>query len=401
MIGESGSTSFRVAGRIKMRILYIQYTNPAGYPPLQHGSRILAENGFKVLFLGTGARGAAALEFPLHPNVNLRRLTFYPAGWRQKLHYGLFTIWVLFWVLRWRPRWIYASDCLSCPVAALLSLLPGLRIIYHEHDSPNGTLDKSSSIFERLVPSVRRLVAQRASLCILPNQRRAESFKERTRTERLVLNVWNCPSSRDVKERSSRSGSFVLFFHGSIVPARLPMTVLEALAKLPDQVVLRVAGYETIGHSGYIKALQNYASKLGIGHRLSFLGSFVHRDTLLENCSNADVGLALMPLKTADINEQAMAGASNKPFDYLACGLALLVSELPEWKKMFVDPGYGLACDPGDPESIAQRLLWFIQHPVETRSMGTKGRQRILSEWNYERQFSPVLQAIGVTGVQH
>jgi MFS family permease len=33
------------------RVLYIQYTNPAGYPPLQHSSRILASAGWQVLFL--------------------------------------------------------------------------------------------------------------------------------------------------------------------------------------------------------------------------------------------------------------------------------------------------------------------------------------------------------------
>ena len=138
---------------------------------------------------------------------------------------------------------------------------------------------------------------------------------------------------------------------------------------------------------------------LGVENRFTVLGP-LSRSTLLGHCRDVSVGLAFMPLESQDVNEQAMTGASNKPFDYLACGLALLVSELPEWKKMFVDAGYGLACDPGEPDSIAQQLLWFLQHPVETRSMGIKGRQRILSEWNYETQFSPVLQAIGAMGVQ-
>lgn len=56
------------------RILYIQYTNPAGYPPLEHSSRILADAGWQVLFLGTGALGAAALRFPPHSNVRVRLL---------------------------------------------------------------------------------------------------------------------------------------------------------------------------------------------------------------------------------------------------------------------------------------------------------------------------------------
>jgi len=129
---------------------------------------------------------------------------------------------------------------------------------------------------------------------------------------------------------------------------------------------------------------------LGVQNRFTVLGP-LPRTTLLDHRRDATVGLAFMPLRSDNINEQAMAGASNKAFDYLACGLALLVSDLPDWKELFVAPGYALACDPQDPETIARQLCWFVEHPVETRSMGVKGRQRMLSEWNYERQFSSVL----------
>ena len=372
--------------------MYVQYTNPAGYPPLQHSSRILANNGWKVLFLGSGAQGADALEFPQHPNIRVKRVPFCPAGWRQKLHYAQFTFWVLSWALLWRPRWIYASDLLACPVALLLSFVPGLKVLYHEHDSPTTKLKYSISKFERVVLKMRCKAAQRANLCVLPNESRAERFMHETGIHRPVLQVWNCAALEEVNARCPQpeTNNFVIYFHGSIGPGHLPMTILDALKKLPDSVVLRVAGYETIGHVGYIQALKNRAAMLGIGHRVTFLGSFA-RSTLLDHCRNASVGLAFMPLQSDNVNERAMTGASNKSFDYLACGLALLVSELPDWKEMFVEPGYALACDPEDPESIARQLRWFMEHAAETRSMGARGRQRIIAEWNYERQFSPVL----------
>jgi hypothetical protein len=49
-----------------------------------------------------------------------------------------------------------------------------------------------------------------------------------------------------------------------------------------------------------------------------------------------------MPKVSEDINMQAMVGASDKAFDYLACGLALLVSDLPDWRAIYVEAGYGL-----------------------------------------------------------
>src|SRR3989442_1135290 len=118
------------------RILYVQYTNPAGYPPLQHSSRILADNGWHVLFVGTGAFGAGDLRFPPHPNIRVKQMGFCTAGWRQKLHYAQFVLWVFTWALLWRPQRVYASDPLSCPAALLLNRFLRLRVMYHEHDSP-------------------------------------------------------------------------------------------------------------------------------------------------------------------------------------------------------------------------------------------------------------------------
>src|SRR5436309_3862545 len=111
---------------MRWKVLYIQYTDPAAYPSLEHSSRMLVKDGWEVLFLGTGALGADTLRFPSHDRITIRQMPFCPAGWRQKLHYLWFCLWVLGWSIRWRPQWVYASDLLSCPVALLLSCFPGL-----------------------------------------------------------------------------------------------------------------------------------------------------------------------------------------------------------------------------------------------------------------------------------
>ncbi len=383
----------------RRKILYIQHTNPAGYPSLEHSSRILADRGWEVLFLGAGAMGAANLEFPPHPRIRVLRRPYCPPGWRQKVDYLQYTLWVLGWVLRWRPRWVYASDPMSTPVALMLSYLPGMRVIYHEHDTPGyPRLNAPStdgaraaiSPFMRFVLRCRARLAQRAELCILPNEQRAEYFARTVANGRPVVTVWNCPRREEViaeKCKCKRDG-LVLWYHGSIVPPQLPTAVVKALAALPENVRLRIAGYETIGHRGYVKELQSLAERLGVAHRVEVLGAFPTRRQLFEQCARADIGLALFTRPT----RQPMIGASNKPFDYLACGLALLVSDLPDWVQTYVEPGYGLACDPEDPESIAAAIRWFLDHPEEMRAMGARGRRKILEEWNYETQFGRVLQ---------
>ena len=121
------------------RLLYVQYTNPAEYPPLEHSSRMFARNGWEVLFLGTASLTGDSIRFPRERGIAVRLLPFCEGGWRQKLHYAGFAVWVMFWVLRWRPQWVYASDVLACPVALLLTFVPALKLVYHEHDWPSLT----------------------------------------------------------------------------------------------------------------------------------------------------------------------------------------------------------------------------------------------------------------------
>src|SRR5262249_29113094 len=132
-----------------------------------------------------------------------------------------------------------------------------------------------------------------------------------------------------------------VFYHGSIVPVRLPATVVEALSLLPDDVRLTVAGYETVLSQGYVDKLRDIVRQAGAEHRFRYAGVIPRRTDLLTLCRQADVGIAFMPLRDrGDINASNMTGASNKPFDYLSQGLALLVSNRPDWKTMFADAGF-------------------------------------------------------------
>jgi glycosyltransferase involved in cell wall biosynthesis len=380
------------------RILYIQYTNPAGYPPLEHSSRILADAGWHVTFLGTGALGTQPLRFPPHPGVRVRCLGFCQPGWRQKAHYFYFCLWVVGWTLLARPKWVYVSDPLACPAALALCILPGLRVLYHEHDSPDGP---PAGAFQRFVRWARGQVARRSAGCILPNETRLERFKAETGTRQGAFCVWNCPSTSEVAPaRESPNGSFWLLYHGSIVPGRLPLAVVDALAALPDCVRLRVIGYETVGAVGYVRRLQERARHLGLDRRLQVLG-VLRRAELMEWCRRCDAGLALMPLRAGDANMHSMTGASNKVFDYLASGMPLVVSDLPDWRAAYVEPGYAFACDPTDPESIARAVRRLIDHPDLALSMGEKGRQRVLKEWNYETCFLPVLRQLEASRGTH
>lgn len=377
------------------RILYVQFANPAAYPPLQHSSRILADEGNKVFFLGTKGQSTNQLEFPKHENIKVRKIGSRSPGLLQKLNYLCFILSVYVMALLWRPKWIYFSDPLSTPAGMLLVFLPRTYLLYHEHDSPSAKEIRESNFFMRFVFNSRGYIARKAEVCILPCEDRVKEFRKQTgRCEKIHI-VWNVPSKKEVGKslKSGKNEYIRLVYQGSLNDLRLPYSILEALKVLPEHIKLRVIGYETSGHLGYKKDFLRKAEREGVQNRVEML-SAVPRHRLLKLTRECNIGLALMPMKTQNLNLKYMAGASNKPFEYLSQGLPVLVSELPTWEKMFVEPGYGLACDPHNASSIIRALKKLIENRKSLLEMGKKGRQKIKTGWNYEKQFQPVMERI-------
>jgi len=388
------------------RIIYIQYTNPAAYPPLEHSSHILADNGWKVYFLGIihPHSMSTAMKFPLYPKIYEKYLTGIAPGFRQKLHFLWFTTWCLAWILRIKPQYLYVSDTLTTPVALFLHKITHVPVIYHEHDSPESEDGLSNlSRFEQIIARSRISLARLAAFCVLPNQARADVFQKNTGTSRPVLTVWNSPARDEVlppRKKMAADVPLTLWYHGSINSFRLPLNLIRAIAKIPERVNLHFAGYETSGSRGYIDQLMQIADEVNCQKYVHFFGT-LPRQQIIKLGHQCAVGIAFASNSfSINTSDQFFIGATNKPFDYIASGLALLVADGPSFQEMFVNTGYGLSCNPDDVDSIVHALQWFCDHREETYQMGEAGRQRILMDWNYETAFRPVLQAIEETHIE-
>jgi glycosyltransferase involved in cell wall biosynthesis len=240
----------------------------------------------------------------------------------------------------------------------------------------------------------RAAAARRAELVIFPNKARAQIAQAELGffADRLRI-VWNMPRRAELPPLDSRreGAGLIVHYHGGISPDLLPMSVIEAVRRLNGRACLRIVGYEAPSAAGYIQRLLD----LGVDGKSS---GFIHyagpvpRAQLVATAAQAHVGLAL--ITGSGVNIRHLTGASNKVFDYMAAGLSLLVSEGPEWREMFVTPGYARACDPRDPASIAAGLTWFLDHPTERRAMAASGRAKIEAEWNYDSAFTPVMSAL-------
>ncbi len=375
------------------RILSVQFTDPSGYPPIEHMAQLLAEHGWLVTLLGTGSFGENIIEMPRDPRITIQKLPAVRDRWRQKVQYLEFLYRGLQVSRKLRPQWIYASDPLSAPLALLLARFMNARVVYHEHDAPN--LADGTSWLMKIAVGCRNRLAQVAKICVIPQADRLRLFLAETGRKGPTYCVWNCPRAGEVQEDLPRQKpELVVYYHGSINRSRLPPQVVEAACRFKGAVQIWIAGYETAGSQGYVEEMLSLACKNRAPSAVKWLGTIPLRRDLLKTAAQADVGISLMPMSSDDVNMTYMVGASNKPFDYMASGLPLLVSDLPAWTSLFVTTGFARACRPQDVDSIESELRWFLEHPRERQAMSERCREQIRTSWNYECMAHDVLAAI-------
>ncbi len=374
-----------------MRILIVHVFGPEGYPPVVNAVRAFAAAGIEVHVVGATLPSFTAMPWPAIPGVIRHPAREWRPG-RMASTVSLVAEAVTL-ARRLRPSWIWCSDPWSLPAAVPASWACNARLAYQEHDSPPPD-PRGERWSRRALRPLRRHALRRADLVVFPNAQRLWIARQATGPGRgRDLVVWNVPALAELPARPMRTNrsDLRLHFHGSISPFALPMALVDAVASLPH-ATLRIVGY-AVGHAAHLERFLERAAALGIADRVEHAGA-LSRPAALALAGEADVGIAFFRPHPNNINHSHALGASNKIFDYLAAGLAVLVSEADEWHGRIV-PDFGLSCNPESPASISLALSAFAAQDPDPSALGAAGRERVLAEWHHERVFRPVIEAIG------
>ncbi|MBM4317665.1 MAG: glycosyltransferase family 4 protein [Deltaproteobacteria bacterium] len=365
------------------KILYVQYTNPAAFPPLENSALLLANRGWQVKFLGTQALGLENVHLLNHPNIKVELGSYCFPGKKQKLNYFVFILRSAKEMLMGQYSCVYVSDIFATPIGWFACVVLNKRVFYHEHDTPSC----AHSRFTQFLHWTRKKLSSQADLCIFPQTERANTFLNQFSAAKVQV-CFNMPlkSTAINASEKNRQTFFTLWYHGSLIEERLPFQILEALRILPNDVALKFAGYETFSSEGFLKRFFDKARKLGVENRVQYCGVLETRESLFRQAQECQLGLVLFQKQFVE----PMVGASNKPYDYLACGMPILFNDSSEWINFFENQGVGKSCDPGSSESIAQAIRFLVENETEYANMRKRGLEKISTEWNYEAQFAPI-----------
>lgn len=135
----------------------------------------------------------------------------------------------------------------------------------------------------------------------------------------------------------------LLLYQGSIQENRGIEQALEATLMI-DDAVLVIVGY------GYHRpALEAEVAKRDIGDRIKFFGPIPNHELLFWTAA-ADIGMA----NIINSSISYYTCLPNKLFEYMMAGVPVIGSDSPEIGRVVRETGAGVACDPADPEAIAQ-----------------------------------------------
>ena len=253
-------------------VVYVQYSNPHGYPPVRHSSHILAEQGWRVHLIGLDQQGVLRPDAASHPNITTHLEPRPGAGWLLPVAYLRFAARALATIAVSGRPWVYVSDPLAAPIGLAASYLPGVRVIYHEHDA----MDCATSGFMRWVLRMRDRLLPKAELVVVPNEARGELLRQPIAGPVRMTCVYNCPRLSEVLDtpRPAQAGPFWFVYQGNLGPLRLPLPVIEALARRTEAIL----SVDTSAPQVMDAALQAGAQRLVVGHPEEPVPSAVHDD---------------------------------------------------------------------------------------------------------------------------
>jgi glycosyltransferase involved in cell wall biosynthesis len=123
--------------------------------------------------------------------------------------------------------------------------------------------------------------------------------------------------------------------------------------------------------------------------RIRFLG-LVKPDEVFDAMHNSRCGVVLShPIGNY------LESYSTKMFEYMACGIPVVVSDFPFWQQLVADADCGVTVDPLRPEGVVKAVEALCRDPEEARRLGENGRRAILERYNWENEFAKLESLYG------
>jgi glycosyltransferase involved in cell wall biosynthesis len=272
------------------------------------------------------------------------------------------------------PQALHAHDLNTLPVAAALARRLRLPLTYDAHElyPEISTLSPREAATWRFL---ERHLASRADHTVTVCDSIAAELEQRYGVDRPTV-LLNCPVGSGANGGSARKppprGAFLslcerkaplILYQGGFSPHRgLPALVRSAHELKRGTIVL-------MGWGRLEDELRELIAREGLESRVRIVGP-VPPGEVVAHAARATIGV--IPYEPVGLNNTYTT--PNKLFDYMAAGLPVAASRLPELTR-FVEGGeIGLTFSPGDPTALAKAINEMLADPERYRRMRERAK---------------------------
>ena len=272
---------------------------------------------------------------------------------------------------RSEPADVYhAHDLNTLPAAALAARDHRARLIYDAHELYT-EISTLSPRERRIWRVVERLLIGRANGVVTVCESIADELRRRYRIERPMV-LLNCPEAPSEPippgnsllraELGLDAREPIVLYHGGFMPNRGLPALVRAGALLDSGVIV------LMGWGSLEPQLAALIEELQLHARVR-LAAPVPQTKLLRYVAGADVGV--IPYEPVGLNNTFTT--PNKLFDYMAVGLPIAASRLPELERFVDGLGVGVTFAQATPTLIAEAIRDLLNDPDRAAAMRSNG----------------------------
>ncbi len=169
----------------------------------------------------------------------------------------------------------------------------------------------------------------------------------------------------------------VIIFVGNFYQWHDVETLLGAFARIVKDIP--AARLILVGDGATRHAMMEYADRLNLSQFVKFTGLIAH-EQVPGYLAAADIGIVPYPPMDTDLWLSPL-----KLYEYMACGLAIIASDVGQINEVINDGVNGLLVPPGDVEGMAETIKrLFTDMQLRTR-LGAQARQDAVEKHSWDR----------------
>jgi len=347
----------------------------------------LRKSGAEVTLIGRKLRRSPE---PEKRNYNLKRFLL-PVN-KGFLFYKLFNIRLFIYLMTRKQIDILVScDLDTLPANYLVSILRNCTLVFDSHEYFTELPELQNKRFTRKVwMCIEKFILPRLTYTYTVSNAIADEYTEKYGMKFEVIR--NLPLRKQSPEIYPLPGELQkkkkIIYQGAVNLARGIELMAEAV-KLMDNVVFIIAGEGDL----YEELKCKYEKEIA-ADQLFFTGR-IPLDILAGLTKQADLGISL----EEDLGKNYRYALPNKLFDYIQAEIPVLVSDLPEMKKIVENYKIGLIVEVRDPYKIREQLE-FMLFDENARIKWKKQLEKAAAElcWeNEEHKLQKIFTDAGLT----